>query len=418
MELNFAKTAPGVMTASWTHPKKGRQYSVAIIESCDTQHLFIDGELIARELPNFDDAVTLAKQKLNTTQSSQLVRIAGALVIASVIGASVVVASKYLPAITPAEIAAAASTITSDTKSSSAQNDGAAPTVIATKIQAVSKPTIAETTPAAAPTVEKTAGSSEHVTASNAETKEQSPLASAVEESDNAETEGRRRFSARNNLLALEAHLAKERAVVTQATAEITEPKKAAPSATTASKAEPAKTLNAKPTQSTALVGPTPPVTPTSAAASEIKETAITAPIPQVTEAAPKAIAPEPLIRPMLPKTTNSDDVETQSDLIAERPPLPIKAPALVKASMKIAAHQDSSESMESTASSSVTAPAKPHAAPQRKRTTRAAIKSRRKVRKSSRRLPRKARRSSPRRVVTAAPQKRLVCFAHVCRWR
>ena len=36
MDLNFAKTAPGVMTANWMHPKTGRQYSVAIIESCDT----------------------------------------------------------------------------------------------------------------------------------------------------------------------------------------------------------------------------------------------------------------------------------------------------------------------------------------------------------------------------------------------
>ena len=65
MDLNFAKTAPGVMTANWMHPKTGRQYCVAIIVRCETQHHFFDGELVARVMATFDYAFALAKLTLS-----------------------------------------------------------------------------------------------------------------------------------------------------------------------------------------------------------------------------------------------------------------------------------------------------------------------------------------------------------------
>ena len=198
MELQFAKTAPGVMTASWTHPKKGRHYSIAIIESCDTQHLFIDGELIARELPTFEDAVTLARQKLESGRSSQLVRIASGLVLASVIGASIIVASKFMPAITASEIAAVTPAVTTPAEAGAkpldAANDGAgkvassAPlpaSTVATKTVVIEPPP----TPAPAPP----------------------PVAASGSDPAPASTGEPRRFSARYNLLALQAHADEQR---------------------------------------------------------------------------------------------------------------------------------------------------------------------------------------------------------------
>ncbi len=389
MELNFAKTAPGVMTASWTHPKKGRQYSIAIIESCDTQHLFIDGELIARELPNFDDAVTLAKQKLNATQSPQLVRIAGALVIASVIGASVVVASKFLPAISPAEIAAAASPIsTSNAKTTQLAINLAAPTAIAAKA------------PASAPAVPEIAASPQKVSAGIIETEAPTSSASIADENIEAEAAGRRRFSARNNLMALEAHLAKERAAVTEETAEAAAPAKP------------------EPPQSAA---PAAPVALAKLAASQPGEPATATPLRQRTEAAPEAIVAKPLIRPLVPQTANDGDIETQSALAPEGPPLPAKAPALAEASIKVATHDERAERLASATQPRSTVTANPEAMQPRSTTDRSAAKSRSKYRSkphsTSRRLPQNERRSPPRRVVTATPQRRLVCFAHVCRW-
>jgi hypothetical protein len=106
MNLQFAKTAPGVMVASWTHPKSGRVYSIAVIESCDAWNTFIDGEWIARDLPSFEGAVAAAETKLSPKFYPNLVRVAGLCLLAVILGASAVVASKLMPANSAAEVAA------------------------------------------------------------------------------------------------------------------------------------------------------------------------------------------------------------------------------------------------------------------------------------------------------------------------
>ena len=106
MSLEFAKTAPGVMVASWAHPKSGRVQSIAIIESCDAWNTFIDGEWIARDLPCFEDAVAAAERKLAPKAASNMIRVAGICLLAAILGASAVVASKFIPAISAAKVAA------------------------------------------------------------------------------------------------------------------------------------------------------------------------------------------------------------------------------------------------------------------------------------------------------------------------
>jgi hypothetical protein len=96
MSLQFAKTAPGVMVASWTNPR-GRIHSIAVIESCDAWNTFIDGEWIARDQPTFKDAVAAAEIKLTPKASSKMIYVAGVLLVSVILGASAVVASKFMP---------------------------------------------------------------------------------------------------------------------------------------------------------------------------------------------------------------------------------------------------------------------------------------------------------------------------------
>ena len=105
MSLQFAKTAPGVMVASWTNPS-GRIHSIAVIESCDAWNTFIDGEWIARDQPTFKDAVAAAEIKLTRKASSKMIRVAGVLLVSAILGASAVVASKFMPDISNEEIMA------------------------------------------------------------------------------------------------------------------------------------------------------------------------------------------------------------------------------------------------------------------------------------------------------------------------
>lgn len=105
MSLEFAKTAPGVRVASWTHPRSGRVHSIAVIESCDAWNTFIDGEWIARDLPSFEEAVAAAETELTPKTSPKMIRVAGVLLLALIVGASAVVASKFIPAISTPEIA-------------------------------------------------------------------------------------------------------------------------------------------------------------------------------------------------------------------------------------------------------------------------------------------------------------------------
>jgi hypothetical protein len=106
MSLEFTKTAPGVMVASWPHQKSGRVHSIAIIEGSDAWNTFIDGEWIARDQPTFEDAVAVAEMKLTRKRSSNMIRVAGVLLLAVILGASAVVASKFMPANSGEEISA------------------------------------------------------------------------------------------------------------------------------------------------------------------------------------------------------------------------------------------------------------------------------------------------------------------------
>ena len=106
MSLEFTKTAPGVMVASWPHQKSGRVHSIAIIEGSDAWNTFIDGEWIARDQPTFEDAVAVAEMKLTRKTWSNMIRVAGVLLLVVILGASAVVASKFMPAISSEEISA------------------------------------------------------------------------------------------------------------------------------------------------------------------------------------------------------------------------------------------------------------------------------------------------------------------------
>ncbi len=105
MSLQFAKTAPGVMVASWTNPS-GRIHSIAVIESCDAWNTFIDSEWIARDQPAFKDAVAAAEMRLARKASSKMIRVAGVLLVSVILGASAVVASKFLPEISSEKVMA------------------------------------------------------------------------------------------------------------------------------------------------------------------------------------------------------------------------------------------------------------------------------------------------------------------------
>jgi hypothetical protein len=419
MDLNFAKTAPGVMTANWMHPKTGRQYSVAIIESCDTQHLFIDGELVARELATFDDAVALAKQKLASKQPSKLVRIAAALVIASAIGASVIAASKFMPRMTAADLAAA---MPGDAVAAETVRDGQA----ATSDRPSGKPAKARL-----PSTDKREAGNMDVSklpvpkpvVKVAVVQVTAPTPSdALPANVGTESDEPRRFSARNNLLALQALTTNqpepEAKDAATATTEVAPPRQAV-----------APADNGTDTKTVVANAPSSPPSPAPIEVIPAKApTAETQPVEKaLVEAAPGANVPppvvadvepelkvrkaelrKPLVRPMIPTPVAQ---ETEADLTADvtetasAPPLPAKGPSLFASAIGMAAD---------------TREAGPSVAPQRTSVAKEVYRANpRRPARRARSLPRrKARGSSPRRIVSAPQARSLVCFAHICRWR
>ncbi len=96
MTLQFSQTSPGVHMATWEHPKSGIFRTAVIIESLETFTLYIDGEVVARDLPAYEQATTRAEIALNGSGARRLVAVAAGLVLFAVIGGSGVALSKLL----------------------------------------------------------------------------------------------------------------------------------------------------------------------------------------------------------------------------------------------------------------------------------------------------------------------------------
>ncbi len=116
MTLQFSETSPGVHMASWEHPKTGVFRTVVIIESLGSFTLYIDSEVVSRDLASLELARSRAEQMLVATGSRKVVVLAGALVGLAIIGGAGVGLSKLVPAVfnstivEPATAAPAAST--------------------------------------------------------------------------------------------------------------------------------------------------------------------------------------------------------------------------------------------------------------------------------------------------------------------
>ena len=106
MTLRFTETAPGVHTTSLLNPKTKKTHNIAIIESCNAWHLFIDGEASDRDLPSLKAAASAAQAKILSQRSPVMVRAACILVVASIAGASMIGATKLLGPGTETAVAA------------------------------------------------------------------------------------------------------------------------------------------------------------------------------------------------------------------------------------------------------------------------------------------------------------------------
>lgn len=115
MAPHFTETAPGVHTTTLTDPKTERRQNIAIIESCDAWQLFVDGELKTRDLPSFKAAVAAAQSNLTNHRGPSMVRVACALVLLSIAGASTIGMAKVISPLLGTETAVAA--VASETNS-------------------------------------------------------------------------------------------------------------------------------------------------------------------------------------------------------------------------------------------------------------------------------------------------------------
>ena len=98
MTLQFTETAPGVHTTTLVNPKSDVRHNIAVIESCGAYQVFVDGELAVRDLASFQAAVDAATAYMSAPKTSYMVRAAGMLVILSIVGATTVAVSKFIPA--------------------------------------------------------------------------------------------------------------------------------------------------------------------------------------------------------------------------------------------------------------------------------------------------------------------------------
>ena len=248
------------------------------------------------------------------------------------------------------------------------------------------------------------------------------PPSDALPANAGAESNEPRRFSARKNLLALQALTTNqpepEAKDAATATTEVAPPRQAV-----------APADNGTDTKTVVANAPSSPPSPAPIEVIPAKApTAETQPVEKaLVEAAPGANVPppvvadvepelkvrkaelrKPLVRPMIPTPVAQ---ETEADLTADvtetasAPPLPAKGPSLFASAIGMAAD---------------TREAGPSVAPQRTSVAKEVYRANpRRPARRARSLPRrKARGSSPRRIVSAPQARSLVCFAHICRWR
>lgn len=401
MALHFSETAPGVHTTTLTNPKTDKRHNIAIIESCNAWQLFIDGELAARDLPSFKAAIAEAESKVTVRRTSTMVRAACILVLFSVAGASAIGMTKVLVPMLGDEAAIAA--VASDTT----------PPEIApgfSRVQpSTAKSKSAEAKPARPKSVER-----------KLKMKPSVPVESIV-------------VTVRD--VPKKAIKPKAPAPVVKVSPTQVKPTEAAsaPSAPEAPAlglrpivAPLAKAPAVRPARITANVNPAAPV---------VIETK-PAPTPVEAEAAPVApdkrndlladnetLQPSDVLEPL--PIASKDESESVS------PPLPVKAPAFAAPLVRSARASitterlnsilaDIEEEAQEPVTRSVAAPAPRRAKVKRPiRTKRSASRNvRRRHRKVSKRHARRVRPARTARAYRPHPPRRMVCFAHSCRFR
>ena len=90
MRLQFTENVPGVHVATWQDPSNGAFRTIVIVKSLDGYSLYVDSEVVARELHTFESARVKADSVIASSRSAKMVQIAAALVAISLIGGSAV----------------------------------------------------------------------------------------------------------------------------------------------------------------------------------------------------------------------------------------------------------------------------------------------------------------------------------------
>ena len=96
MTIQFSETSPGVHMATWENPSTGIFRTVTIIESLEKFTLYIDGEVVARDLDTFAAAEGQASLRLTAGRSKRMVQVAAVLVAFVAIGGGVIGLSKLM----------------------------------------------------------------------------------------------------------------------------------------------------------------------------------------------------------------------------------------------------------------------------------------------------------------------------------
>lgn len=401
MALQFSETAPGVHTSSILNPKTEKRHNIAIIESCDAWQLFVDGELAVRDLPSFKAAVAEAEAKLAAPRTSTMVRAACILVVLGVAGATTIGMTKVLTPLLSTQTAVAAdATDVTDAKDGTVEHrftrvrPSAAPRISRDPVVAATRSPVVEENVvevSVAPTAVPSA--------------EQRPAQPVASQTNTVET--------------------------TPADQEPVQNVATAPDAAPAPAAGEVAALGLKP-----IVAPAPTAQSLYAPSTRTNKTPSSALPPVVINARPKGgtpveAAPENETRGVaaaLPPAQSEDLDAADQDVAQATPPLPGKAPVVAAPLIRPARAPINPERMTSIlaeleveANEPVTratgqAKVKRHTT-KRRTSKRRSTSPRRRVRHAAtKRSHRNAHR--PRHVHRVAPARRMVCFAHTCRFR